>query len=598
MSAIGDLVGESGVIKQFFLYNIIGQVATSLMSPAFNALLQDAQHGHPNMVLTPDVLARAVIQTFMDKAAAIDEAKKSGIDESRFSVMLDLAQVRLAPADLAEAVLRSYLTDADATEQAKLQGVTADRFKTLTLLAGDGIGPEQAAEALRRGYIAKNGMGPNSTSYEQAIAESRLHNKWAQTLFDLTKAILSPPDLAQAVIRNFIPQSEALAIAKLSGVDESQFATMVRLAGDSLSPTDLTIALRRKLIPYDSKSPDKPGFLQGIQQGRLRDIWAPIVKDLAQEWPTPTDALESRLVGQTTTDEAKTLYETFGGDPKYFQLLLDTRGEAPSPLELGVLANRGDIKWDGLGPDKTSFEQGFHEGRWRDKWITAYRKLAEFRPPESTITLFLSHGVITDDQAADMLAKLGMTNDTANMYIAEAHLEAYSDYRGLAISSALTAYYEQLLTHDQTLAILIDLHVDPRAAEIQMEMQDVKRAFDAINNAVTRIRTLYAARKITLQTARDSLVTLGINGTQVEGIIQAWQIENSVNVKVLTETQIADAFYLGFMTEQEALDELGNLGYSEFDAWILLSLKEKALISAKPKQGPPPVQGQVIPGTT
>lgn len=598
MSAIGDLVGESGVIKQFFLYNIIGQVASSMMSPAFNALLQDAQHAHPNMVLTPDVLARAVIQTFMDKAAAIDEAKKSGIDEQRFSVMLDMAQVRIQPADLAEAVLRSYVSEPDATEQAKLQGVTADRFKTLTLLAGDGIGPQQAAEALRRGYIAKDGKGPDSTSYEQAIAESRLHNKWASTLYDLTRAILSPPDLAQAVIRNFLPHGEALAIAKLSGVDEAQFATMVRLAGDSLSPTDLTIALRRKLIPYDSGNPDKPGFLQGIQQGRLRDIWAPVVRDLAQEWPTPTDALESRLVGQTTTPEALKLYETFGGDPKYFQLLLDTRGEAPSPLELGVLANRGDIKWDGLGTNETSFDQGFHEGRWRDKWQEAYRKLAKFREPESTITVFLSHGVVTTEQATEMYAKLGMDEATIKRYIDEANLEAYSDYRGIAISSVLGAYYEQILTHDQTLTILGDLHVDPRAAEIQMELQDVKRAFDAINNALTRIRTLYAARKITLQTARDSLKQLGIDGTKLEGIIAAWQIENSINVKVLTESQIADAFYLGFMTEDEALTELENLGYSEFDAWILLSLKTKALIKGKPKQGPPAMQGQVIPGTT
>lgn len=598
MSAIGDLVGESGVIKQFFLYNIIGQVASSMMSPAFNALLQDAQHAHPNMVLTPDVLARAVIQTFMDKAAAMDEAKKSGIDESRFAIMLDLAQVRLQPADLAEAVLRSYLAEGDATDQAKLQGVTADRFKTMTLLAGDGIGPEQAAEALRRKYIAKDGKGPDSTSYEQAIAESRLHNKWADVLFELTRAILSPPDLAQAVLRNFMSFDQAFTVAELSGVDKAQFQTMVELAGDSMSPTDLTIALRRKLIPYDSGDPAKPGFLQGIQQGRLSDKWAPIVRDLAQEWPTPTDALESRLVGQTTTDEAEALYKTFGGDPAYFKLLLDTRGEAPSPLELGVLANRGDIKWNGLGVDETSFEQGFHEGRWRDKWITAYRKLAEFRAPESTVTLFLSHGVINAEQATDMYAKLGMDEATIKQYIDEANLEAYSDYRGIAISSVLTAYYEQILTHDQSLAILTDLHVDPRAAEIQMELQDVKRAFDAINNAITRIRTLYAARKITLQTARDSLGQLGIDGTKIEGILAAWQIENSINVKVLTETQIADAFYLGFMTEDEALTELGNLGYSDFDAWILLSLKEKALIKGKPAQGPPPMQGQVIPGTT
>ena len=598
MSVFSELVGESGVVKQFFLYNVIGQVASALMSPAFTALMQDAQHDHPNIVLTPDVLARAVVQTFMAKADAVDEAKRSGIDESRFGVMLDLAQIRIQPADLAEAVLRSYVTEADAVDQAKLQGLTKDRFDTLVLLAGDGIGPQQAAEALRRGYIAKDGKGPDSTSYQQAIAESRLHNKWGPVLFELTKAILSPPDLAQAVLRNFMTFDQGLAIAKLSGYDESQFRTAVDLAGDALSPTDLSIALRRGLIPYDSGNPNKPGFLQGVQQGRLKDIWAPILRELAQEWPTPTDALESRLVGQTTTEEALKLYTTFGGDPKYFDLLFNTRGEAPSPLELGVLANRGDIKWNGLGVTETSFEQGFHEGRWRDKWIDAYRNLAHFRPPEGAITLFLSHGVIDAAQAADMYTKLGMDAATIKLYVDEAHLEAYSEYRGLATSAVLTAYYEQIITKEQATAILVDLHVDPKAAEIQIELQEIRRQFEAINNVVSRIRTLYAGRKITEATAKSSLTALGINGTQIDGIIQTWQLENSVNVKTLTEAQIADAFFYGFMTEDEALGELENIGYSEFDAWIILSLKEKALIKPKPSQTVPKVQGQVIPGTT
>ncbi len=66
---------------------------------------------------------------------------------------------------------------------------------------------------------------------------------------------------------------------------------MVDLAGDAPSPTDLTEALRRGVIPYDSGNPAPPGFVQGIQQGRLADKWIPMIRALAQLWPTPTDAL-------------------------------------------------------------------------------------------------------------------------------------------------------------------------------------------------------------------------------------------------------------------------------------------------------------------
>jgi hypothetical protein len=595
---IDELLGSNGIVTQLLLWGVVNQVVGTMLSPAFNALQQDALAKHPDMVLTPEVLARAVVQTFMGEAEAAAEAAKSGTDASRFAVLLKLADVRLAPADLAEAVLRSYLDGAEAAAEARKQGVTADRFDTLTLLAGDGIGPEQAATALRRGIIKRGGMGPKSTSYDQAIAESRLHNKWGSVLYDLTVAILSPPDAAQAVVRGFLGATEGEALAALSGVTAENFRTMVQLAGDAPSPTELSVALRRGIIPEDSGSPDKPGFIQGIQQGRLANKWAFMFRDLAQEWPTPTDALEAGLVGQVDTDTSKQLYARFGGDLKYWQLLFDTRGEAPTPLELGVLANRGDIKWDGLGPNETSFSQGFHEGRWRNKWEAAYRRLAVFRSPESTVTLFLAHGVISDEEAADEFAKLGMDTATIKRYIDEAHLEAFSDYRGATVSTILAAYHEQLISRDDAVTILTAMHVDPNAANILLELQDIQRAFEAVQNALSRIRTLYASRKITLKTVKQSLTDLGVPQASIDGIVKSWQVENSVSVKVLTEAQIADAYELQILTEREALTELENLGYTPFDAWLVLSLKAKQALPNKPAAGPAPPQDQVTPGTT
>lgn len=330
----------------------------------------------------------------------------------------------------------------------------------------------------------------------------------------------------------------------------------------------------------------------------MRDMWAPIIRDLAQEFPTPTDALEAALVGQVDKEQSQDLYALFGGDPQYWQLLFNTRGEAPTPLELGVLLNRKLIDHHGLGPDKTSFDQGFHEGRWRNKWLPIYDLLRQYRPPEGIITTFLSHGVITDEQASDLYEQLGMDAQTVAWFKDEAHLEAYSDFRGLTVNAALSAYHEGILNHDQAVTILSDLHVDPRAAEILVELQDVQRAFEAITNAVSRIRTLYASRKITQEGARNALKDVGIDGTQIDGIVRSWQVENSISVKVLTQAEITDAFKLGFMTEDEALTELENIGYTPYDAWILLSLKEKTLVKGKPKQGPAAPQDQVIPGTT
>jgi hypothetical protein len=598
MAGIGELFGRNGVLEQLLLWGVANQLIGALATPAFTAITQDAQAQFPEVALTPQIMAQAAARYLASVADAKAESAKGGVNGDRFNLLYEMAKVRISPADLAEAVLRSYMTLAEAEAEAKPQGITAVQLKTLRDLAGDAPGPDQLAIALRRGIIAKSGRGPDSTSFDQGIAETRLHNKWGPVIEALSKAILSPPDAAQAVVRGFLSAGEGTAVAALSGVGAKEFAVMVELAADAPSPTELTIALRRGIIPEDSGNPNTPGFVQGIQQGRLANKWIPMIKALAQEWPTPTDALEARLVGQVTTAESQSLYARFGGDPAYWQLLFNTRGEAPTPIELGILANRGDIPWHGYGADVVSFDQGVHETRWRNKYLEAFRKLAIFRPPESTITEFLTHGIITDQQASDLLTHLGMDQDTVSLYLQEAHFNATSDYRGATIGQVLSAYHEQLLTADQATQLLEGFHVTPSAAQFMLDFEDAQRAFEAINNVVTRTRTLYASRKITEQTAQNALTELGIPATQVANIIKAWQLENSIAVKVLTEAQIADAYAEQLLTQDQAMTELENIGYTPFDAWLILSLKLKAPQPNQPSQGPAPPQGQVIPGTT
>ena len=598
MAGFSGLFGKDGAIEQLVVWQCIGQVISAMGQPGFTALLQKVQEQHPNVVLAPDVLARGVVAAFVTEAAARSDAAKSGIDADRFELLVKMAKVRISPGDLAEAVLRSYMPKDAADKEAQNQGVTPERLSILTLLAGDGIGPQQAAEALRRGIIKAEGRGPDSTSYRQAIAESRLHDKWGGVLFDLTRALLSPPAAAEAVVRGFLTGEAGAKVAALSGVPGDDFAIMVNLAGDAPSPTALAEALRRGIIPLDSGDPSIPGFMQGIQQGRLANKWAPMLQLLSMLWPTPTDALEARLTGQVTTAESQALYAKFGGDPQYFDLLFHTRGEGPTPLELGILANRGIIPWEGTGPDVTTFEQGVHETRFRNKWLDAYRALAVYRPPESTIVVMLEHGIITNEQAADMLSKLGMDNDTVAMYLSEAHFNEVSQYRGTTVDTVLTAYHEQLLTLDQATQILTDLHVDPLSAKIMVELQGIKRAFAAVNNVVSRIRTLYAARKITVGTVTDALTKLGIPADNIQGMVSAWSLENSISVKVLTEAQILKAWKLGILSDDETSTELQNIGYTPFDAYVLMQSEVKDAVLTRPPSGPAPPQGQVIPGTT
>lgn len=693
MAGLSDLLGPNGMIEQLLLWNVVGQVVSAMAQPAFTSLIQDAQAAHPEVALTPDILATLVAKHLMSEANAKAMAAKSGMPASSFELIRQAAAVRLPPADLATAVLRSYLSQDDANKQALPQGYTPEMMTVMGDLAGDAPGPDQLAEALRRGIIKRTGHGAKSTSFNQGIAESRLHNKWADMVSELTRAVispadaadaalrhaldygdaekqaalsgvepglfatmvdlaghgpstgelvtglrrgelhrdgtgtravsyeqglaeaglhpkwgpllerlsavlLSPPDAADAVVRNFIAREAGEDLAGRQGVDAATFETMTHLAGDAPGPQQLAEALRRGAIHDQGKGPKSTSFTQGIAEGRLADKWAPVIRELSKLWPTPVDALDALLKGAFDEDEAVKLYERLGGDKQFFDWLYFSQGEAPSPLELIGMANRKFIKWDGVGKKEVTYQQGFHEGRWRNKWEPVYRKFAEYLPAPETVVTLLKDGVLTSEQAAPIFASHGMTKEMVQAYLDEAHVMALSDYRGATTTLVLNAYYAQLIGAGDAATILESLHVTKSAIQLMLSYEDIQRAFAQVNTAVSRIRTLYAARKIKLSTARDSLARLKIPASQIGPIIDAWQVENSISVKPLTEAQIADAFVYDIISEQEAMTELGNIGYTPFDAWVVLSIKVKGPLPDKPAIGPAPPQGAVIPGVT
>lgn len=598
MAGLSDLFGSNGLLEQLVLWGLLNQVLSAATGPAIAALQQDVNAKNPVLVLDPTTLAASAVRGMTTIAAARADAAKSGIDADRFATLVDLQTVRIPVADLATAVLRSYMTAGEAQAQATPQGYDAAQFATLVDLAGDGIAPTDAVRALLRGIIEESGGGVDSTSYDQAIAESRLHNKWGPVLAKLSAALLSPADAADAVVRNFLTSAQGAAVAGKQGFTSGDFETLVHLAGDAPGPQQLAEALRRKLIPASGTGAGSISFTQGIAEGRLADKWAPVIKGLAQLWPSPVNALDAQVKGQLTASEASALYEQLGGDPQFESWLYNSIGEGPSPLEAAALAARGIIEWTGTGPDSTSYEQAVKESHFRDKWTTPYRDLAEHIPAPSTVIQLYAHRIITQEQATAQLLQNDMTAEQAASYIAEADYQNVSEYRGLAQSAVIDMYFSQLIGRDQATTILEGLHVTPDAVDLMLAYADIRYQVAAMNRTVSRLGTLFAARKIGVETARGALIKLGVPVATVAKLLADWELQASTNVKTLTVAQITDAWYYQALTQDEALNLLDVEGYTPYDAWVVLSVKNKAPLPGKPASNAVPGQPTVSPGTT
>jgi hypothetical protein len=554
MGALGDLLGKGSVAEQLVVWGVMNQALGAALAPYLSQLQQD-------------VNARTPVEP-------------------------------IPVGDLADAVVRNYMTLAEASTEAAKAGLSAEKFAALVPLHADAPGPQQLAAGLLRGLIQESGTGANAATFEQGIREGRLADKWAPLIKGLSDAILSAPDAASAVVRNFLTEAEGQSTAAKSGVSASTFATLVALSGDAPGPQQLAEALRRGAIPESGTGSGSTSFTQGIAEGRLSDKWAPVIKALSLDWPTPVAALSAQLKGAFSGDEGRAMYEKLGGDPQFYDWLLFGEGSAPTPNEAADMARRGIIPQSGTGPDVVSYEQAFLEGPWRNKWSNAFWQYSQFIPTAREVITLLKDGAVDKTTAAAWMKRAGADDATTAAFIAEADTSLLSDYKGLTTSAVLNMYYNRLISSDDATNILTSLHVSAAAAPLMLAYADMQRAIAQQNSAVSRVGSLYAARKITAATAKQSLLTLQVPAAAVDDIMATWQLENSINVKTLTESQIASAWEYGIMDDNTALTELQNIGYTPYDAWVILSLKAKAALPGQPQPGPAPPQGAVVPGTT
>ena len=421
-------------------------------------------------------------------------------------------------------------------------------------------------------------MGPGLAELTQLV------NEVAQT------TPLTPDVLADLVVRNYLDQASATATAKKSGVSPDDFALLVKAAGDAVDTTTLIQGYRRGILGWDSSQGGLPSVLDGIREGRLADKWAPLLEQLGDLPLGVADAVDAAVEGQVTMDQAIEIAYQNGISEANFTILYNTRGNPPGVSDLAEMVRRGVIPQNGSGPDVLSFQQGVAEGATKNKWLPALEQIMTVLPAEGRVTTLLRNGVITRDAAIGYYQQLGYDQTAATAFADEASAVKTAADKLLAKSDVITLYADGAIARDDASTLIQALGYDGTEADQILTIQDLHTATAATNAAISRISSYYVARKIDRSGAVNALNALNVPPAQQTALLTAWDIERTSNVKLLTESQIVDAWaYLIFDTPT-AISELQALGYTELDAWTVLSIKNKAPITDTP-----PAQG---PGTT
>lgn len=385
-------------------------------------------------------------------------------------------------------------------------------------------------------------------------------------------AKLTPAELADMVVRGHLDHGKASDEANAAGINHERFGLLVKNAGNPPGPQQLAEALRRKFIPEDAGNDTSPGYLQGIRTSRIADQWAEVIKQLDTNLPGPTEAIIALVRSQIDAQGARDAYHQFGGDPQWFDLLFNNAGEGPTPVEAGVMANRGIIPWEGYGSDATSFQQAVAESRFRNKWQAAFRRLAEYRPPPRTITAMFREGSITQEQATQLLLEYGVKPALIPTYLTKAQKSAVQRAHELTESQILLLYAQAAITRDEAVHILTDHGYQAKDIDLILQAEDLKERIREENAAIAIVKTAYIKGRIDYNAAVGQLDAHHVIAGHRDYLLKLWELDREVGTRYLTAKQIIDAGNAGLLSADAVLSRLMATGYDRDDAALLVAL--------------------------
>lgn len=409
--------------------------------------------------------------------------------------------------------------------------------------------PEHLIDFVANIILTVAGTAANAGAITAPFVQRAVNEAWVRH----PDRPLDPEELAVAVVKGWLPYSEAFAKATMTGLSEPDFQTLVDSTGEPPGPMDLLAMWRRDIIDTDR-------LIQGIQESRLKIDWAADLEKYAYGPPSAPAAILGAVQNHLSDADARRIVQQNGIDPANYDWLYQNAGRPPGPMQMIDAWNRGVG-----GVDQGVVEQAIRESDVKNKYIPALVGLREHLLPQKTIVAGVHQGVIPDSVAATLLAKIGISATNAGYLIQEGHNTATAHARQLSASQITTAYEDGSLTRDQAQTHLLALGYVAGDAAFLIDLVDVKWQQALHNATVTKIRTLYLGHHLDRATASTDLDTAGVSPAHRDLYLHLWDVVRSTPQRTLTVAEAGSAYKLSLITEADFRARLAAMGYNAAD---------------------------------
>jgi hypothetical protein len=207
--------------------------------------------------------------------------------------------------------------DIDPFTEAATFGIDPARLKVMAGIAGRPMGPELAARATFRAIL-------KDADYRRAIAEGDVRNEWADSIFEVSREILTAGQYAELQLRGYLSDTERLANTDKHGMSEADSDLLYNLLGRSIPVHQITTGAARGGTFEGAIDTIPKAYLQSLQRGNLRPEYYSLA--YANRYSLPSAFVLRALAtgGEITQTEAKQLLLEIGWPPA----LADTVSQA------------------------------------------------------------------------------------------------------------------------------------------------------------------------------------------------------------------------------------------------------------------------------
>jgi hypothetical protein len=427
-------------------------------TPAIEWIIRPIAHRlnseNTNEILMPSDLAIAEIRRYGKGWSGVSEAAKSAIDATNYDILLDtlrtppssgealeltrrgklddqqlklilarggmdpewieeyvdLLRIHLTPADLAMARQQGFINDQEQHAHTIIQGLTVGDADLLFEMSGLPPGAEQMIELWRRGLI-------DEARVRQALIEGHIKIKYADDVLKLKMQPLSASIAAEALIRQRIPESQAIAIAEKNGITQEDFLLWSNMLGRPIATGQALQLARRGEFTFTQ-------FKEAVARSDVRTEYADDLWKLRRVIPPLFQVSRLLAAGSIPRSLGVKYIMEDGYDAELAHAIADAAGKHKTAKTRDLAATQIDALYEsGLETRKWAIDAliglGYdaNEAEWHLELLEAKRLLAALQSDLSLIHRSYVNHKITEEQAQQNLDKLQMRTEARDLLL-------------------------------------------------------------------------------------------------------------------------------------------------------------------------------------